>query len=96
VQRRREELVREAQITLDAIRSLAGPGLDDPLTDAAILSRAVTTGILDAPHLLHNPFARGRIVSRVDRNGACVAVSPETGQPLSEEQRLATLHHQSP
>ncbi len=96
VQRRRAELVREARVTLDAIRALAGPGVGDPLTDPETLSRAVTTGILDAPHLLHNPFARGQIVSRIDRNGACVAVSPESGHPLSEEQRLAALHQLSP
>jgi len=96
VQQRREELVREARGTLDAIRGLAGPGVDDPLTDAATLTRAVTAGILDAPHLLNNPFARGQIVSRVDGRGACVAVSPETGLLLSEQERIATLNTRSP
>ncbi|HUW94698.1 MAG TPA: cobalamin-dependent protein [Anaerolineae bacterium] len=96
VQQRREELVREARGTLDAIRGLAGPGVDDPLTDAATLTRAVTAGILDAPHLLNNPFARGQIVSRVDSRGACVAVSPETGLLLSEQERIATLNTRSP
>ena len=96
VQQRREELVREARGTLDAIRGLAGPGVDDPLTDAATLTRAVTAGILDAPHLLNNPFARGQIVSRVDSRGACVAVSPETGLLLGEQERIATLNTRSP
>jgi methylmalonyl-CoA mutase cobalamin-binding subunit len=96
VQQRREELVREARVTLDAIRALAGPGVDDPLTDAGTLTRAVTTGILDAPHLLNNPFARGEIVSRIDGRGACVAVSPETGLLLGEQERIATLNTQSP
>jgi hypothetical protein len=92
VQQRREELVREARVTLDAIRALAGPGVDDPLTDAGTLTRAVTTGILDAPHLLNNPFARGEIVSRIDGRGACVGVSPETGLLLGEQERIATLN----
>ena len=96
VQQRREELVREAWVTLDAIRALAGPGVDDPLTDAGTLTRAVTTGILDAPHLLNNPFARGEIVSRVDGRGACVAVSPDTGLLLGEQERIATLNTRSP
>jgi len=96
VQQRREELVREARVTLDAIRALASPGVDDPLIDAATLTRAVTAGILDAPHLLNNPFARGQIVSRVDGRGACVAVSPDTGLLLGEQERIATLNTRSP
>jgi hypothetical protein len=55
------------------------------------LTRAVTTGLLDAPHLLNNPFARGRIVTRVDTRGACVAVDPATGSPICEEERIASL-----
>ncbi|HHN94153.1 MAG TPA: cobalamin B12-binding domain-containing protein, partial [Anaerolineae bacterium] len=44
VQERKAELVREAQVTLEAIRSLADEGVDDPLTDPATLTRAVTAG----------------------------------------------------
>jgi len=91
VQARKEELIREAQVTLEAIRALAGPDVSDPLTDPATLARAVTTGILDAPHLRNNPYARGQIVTRIDERGACVAVDPDTGRPLSEEERLARL-----
>ncbi len=91
VQARREELVREARVTLEAIRALAGPEVKDPLTDPATLTRAVTSGVLDAPHLRNNPFARGEIVTRIDRRGACVAVDPETGEPISEEERIARL-----
>jgi len=79
VQRRREELIGEAQVTLQAIRTLAGPEVADPFTDPPTLARAVTSGILDAPHLRNNPFARGQIVSRIDQRGACVAVDPWTG-----------------
>ncbi|MCX7855183.1 MAG: cobalamin-dependent protein [Anaerolineae bacterium] len=91
VQERKEELVREARITLEAIRALAGPDVPDPLTDPATLARAVTTGILDAPHLRNNPYARGRMITRIDERGACVAVDPATGRPISEEERLARL-----
>ena len=91
VQQRKEELVREARVTLEAIRALAGPDVTDPFTDPATLTRAVTTGVLDAPHLRNNPFARGRIVTRVDPRGACVAVDPAIGRALSEEERIATL-----
>ncbi len=91
VQQRKEELIAEAWVTLDAIRALAGPDVEDPFTDPATLARAVTGGILDAPHLRNNPFARGQIVSRIDERGACVAVDPITGRPLSERDRIASL-----
>ncbi|TEU14931.1 MAG: methionine synthase [Anaerolineales bacterium] len=91
VQERVQELVRGAQITLQAIRALAIPDVADPLTDPTTLARAVTTGVLDAPHLRNNPFARGQITTRIDRRGACVAVDPKTGEPIGEEERLAVL-----
>ena len=100
VQQRKQELIREAQVTIDAIRALraepqdkalAGPGVPDPLTDPATLARAVTTGVLDAPHLRNNPFGRGQIVTRIDRRGACVAVDPANGRELSEWERIAVL-----
>ncbi len=91
VQQRKEELVREAEVTLEAIRALAGPDVADPLTDPATLARAVTAGVLDAPHLRNNPFARGQIVTRIDPRGACVVVDPATGRALSEEERIASL-----
>ena len=91
VQQRKEELVREARVTLAAIAALAGPDVSDPLTDPATLARAVTTGALDAPHLRNNRFGRGQIVSRIDERGACVAVDPSSGRVLSEEERLAAL-----
>ncbi|MCP4540787.1 MAG: methionine synthase [Chloroflexi bacterium] len=95
VQQRKEELIRDARVTLDAIRALADPDVPDPLTDPATLARAVTTGVLDAPHLRNNPFGRGQIVTRIDRRGACVAVDPTTGRALSEEERIADLHVQT-
>ena len=59
VQRRIHTLVQDAHLTLDAIRSLAGAESEDPLTDAKVLTEAVKRGIMDAPHLRNNPFARG-------------------------------------
>jgi len=91
VQQRREELVGETQVTLQAIRRLAGPEVADPFTDPPTLARAVTRGILDAPHLRNNPVARGQIVSRIDQRGACVAVDPVDGRPLSEKERISGL-----
>ncbi len=90
IQARKQELITEAQATLDAIRALAGLEVADPLTDPATLARAVTSGILDAPHLRNNPYGRGQVITRIDERGACVAVDA-AGRPLSEAQRLTGL-----
>jgi hypothetical protein len=93
VQARRAELVAEAQVTLKAIAglesSLKPKQMLDPFTDPAVLTQAVTRGILDAPQLRNNPFGRGQIITRII-NGQCQAVD-STGHPLSEDGRLANL-----
>jgi hypothetical protein len=91
IQERVQELVREAQITLHAIRALATPDIVDPFIDPATLARAVRTGLLDAPHLRGNVYARGQIATRIDGRGACVAIDSATGCPLSEEVRITRL-----
>jgi len=91
IQRRAKELVREAQVTLSAIRALADSDVRDPLADPATLARAITAGVLDAPHLRNNPYARGEIVTRIDERGACVAVDPANGRALAEAERIARL-----
>jgi len=92
VQQRKEELIHETQITLEAIRALARLDVTDPLTDPNTLARSVTMGILDAPHLRNNPFGRGQIVTRIDQRGACNAVDPATGRELSEQERIDSLN----
>jgi hypothetical protein len=74
VRQRTGEVVRQARAMLEEIRHLAQPGVADPLTDPPTLARAVTCGILDAPHLRNNPFARGQANTRIDSRGACVAL----------------------
>jgi len=90
VQERKAELISEANITLEAIRSFSEPGFN-PFTDPRSLSKAVTSGILDAPQLMNNPFARGAVVTRIDMRGACVVVDPENGNHISEPERIAGL-----
>jgi hypothetical protein len=89
VQRRKAELMAEARVTLEAIRGLAGPGVEDPWSDPASLAKAVTSGILDAPQLKNNPFGRGQIRTHIV-NGMCVAVDAD-GRPLRESERLVEL-----
>jgi methylmalonyl-CoA mutase cobalamin-binding subunit len=91
VQQRKEELLWQAQVLLEAIRSLAEPEVADPFTAPATLARAVTQGVLDAPHLRNNPFARGQIQTRIDSRGACLAINPASGEAYLEEERLSHL-----
>lgn len=89
VQDRKRHLITEAQITLEAIQNLAEHNVDDPLVDSATLTKAVTTGVLDAPQLMNNSFGRGLIRTRVV-DGACEVVD-ESGRILSEGERLSKL-----
>ena len=91
VQERKEELVVEAQKTLEAIRSLAGPDVRDPFIDPHTLTKAVECGLMDAPQLKNNPVARGNIVTRIDPRGACQVVSPDNGEFLTEMERIKIL-----
>jgi hypothetical protein len=88
---RQAELVGEAQVTLQAIRALAAPDVQDPLADPVTLARTVSLGILDAPQLRNNRFARGQTATRIDRRGACVASDVDTGEPLCEAERVRNL-----
>jgi methylmalonyl-CoA mutase cobalamin-binding subunit len=91
IQARKEELVQEAKVTLDAILALAPANTTDPFADASVLAQAVTSGILDAPQLKNNLFARGEIMTRIDSRGACVAINKDNGQPVNEKTRLKAL-----
>jgi len=86
VQARKEELLADLEITLDAIRALAPAGVPDPLVHAPTLAKAVAVGILDAPHLRNNHFAPGRVNTRIVE-GKCLAVD-EQGKPISERERV--------
>jgi hypothetical protein len=87
IQQRKEHLIHEAQITLQAIRNLNTKSERDPFTDPETLALAIRTGILDAPQLRNNKFARG-IMKTAIIEGACEVVD-ESGNPLPEEKRLA-------
>jgi hypothetical protein len=89
IQERVDHLVSEARVTLDAIRELADNLVEDPLVDPETLTRAVTSGILDAPHLKNNPFAKG-VIRTCIQQGACEAVDSK-GEPISEAARIAQL-----
>ena len=91
VLRRKEELIAEAKVTLAAISSLAYHDLKDPFTDPETLAKSITMGIMDAPQLKNNLFAKGEARTAIVE-GACVAVNAN-GFPIKEEVRIEKLFH---
>jgi hypothetical protein len=82
---RKQELLAETSVLLDAIREF-GSEHANPLIDPDALSGAVAIGLLDAPQLANNPFARGAIRTR-SVDGAVWAVD-DSGEPMSEQERV--------
>ncbi|HKZ99799.1 MAG TPA: cobalamin B12-binding domain-containing protein [Thermoplasmata archaeon] len=90
VRTRRAELLEEAHVLLDRIRAIAPDDAEDPWADPGTLAKAVRLGVLDAPHLLGNPVACGKTVTRIV-HGASRAVDPATGDAMGERERLKWL-----
>jgi hypothetical protein len=88
ITKRRKELVKDANLLLDAIRRLSASS-SDPLTDPATLTRAVTSGLLDAPQLRNNKFGRGEVKTSIV-HGASVVVDLK-GKPIPENRRIAKI-----
>lgn len=80
-------LLEDAQVLLNAIASL-GEG-SDPLTNPTTIARAIRTGLLDAPHLRGNRYAKGQVQTQLI-DGACWAVDQQ-GKPLREVERIERL-----
>lgn len=89
IKQRREQLVAESNITIQAIKDLSLSETVDPLIDPQTLSQSVKVGIMDAPHLRNNKFASGKINTRI-LHGSCVAVDL-SGKPLIEQDRINQL-----
>ena len=83
----RARIKHEALLLLEALKSL-GQG-EDPFLDPGVLAGAVTRGLFDAPHLLGNPWAKGKVQTRIVE-GMLYPVD-EKGRVLSEEERLRRL-----
>ncbi len=81
------ELVKQARVTLEAIKAIAPASVSDPWTDPATLAKSVSLGIMDAPQLRSNDFARGEIITSFDERGASIAVD-KAGKMISESERL--------
>ena len=91
VQARKKEVRREASLILSAIAELGAKlKKKNPLTSPEVLSLAVQTGILDAPHLKGIRCAKGSIETALI-DGKCCVVDPETNRVVSEKARIREL-----
>jgi len=89
VQRRRDQLVEETMAIIEAIKHLGAGKGSDPLLDVDTLATAVEVGLLDAPQLKGNPYACGKVHTRII-DGANHAVD-ENGRALTEEERIGRI-----
>ncbi len=86
VRMRREELLREAGVLLEFIKTQY-PESSDPFSDAAVLSDCIRRGILDAPHIIRPDGVRGSLSTRM-HDGKCLAYDAGTQRFLTEHERL--------
>jgi len=89
VQRRKEELIAQAHVLLEALRSLADTP-EDPLTSPRVIARAIKLGYLDAPHLWGNQWAAGKLAT-AQIDGAIRPIDLDTGKVLTESERIVRL-----
>jgi methylmalonyl-CoA mutase cobalamin-binding subunit len=90
IQKRKRELISEANILLEAIRKIADNDIPDPWINPETLVKSIEIGLLDAPQLQGNRYAKGEIATRIN-NGACYAVNPKTNEILSEKERISRI-----
>jgi methylmalonyl-CoA mutase cobalamin-binding subunit len=90
VRKRKNELIAEARVLLQALVDLASALSKDPWTDAEALARAIKEGLLDAPHFRGNPHLCGKISTRLI-DGAWYAIEDATGKILREAERTRAV-----
>jgi methylmalonyl-CoA mutase cobalamin-binding subunit len=90
VRARKDELLSEARVLLEALRKSGEDTSEDPWADPGMIASAIAKGLLDAPHFKGGKAGRGEVVTRII-DGACRAVDPSTGRALTEAERLSRL-----
>lgn len=83
---RRDELISEARVLLEFIESEYSD-FGDPLANAEVLCDCIRNGYIDAMHIVKNEKYIGNLATRIV-GGKCIAVDPDTGEALSEKDRL--------
>ena len=86
VQKRKNQLIEEALLILEAIKSL-NPMAKDPLSDVETLAMAIEIGLLDAPQFKGNPAAKGELTTRLV-DGALYPYDNEERRIISEKERI--------
>ena len=89
VQNRKKHLVQEARHLIQIMQDRFSYMSADPINDPTCLNQIVKTGLLDAPHLLNNQAALGKIKT-LPINGGYDAINPK-GDAISEQQRIIML-----
>lgn len=89
IQERKKEIIKEVEALINAIKSISIDNKKDVLTDPEILTKAVTTGLLDAAHLKGNKCAKGKINTKII-SGACYSVD-EYENILKEKERIEKI-----
>lgn len=90
IQERKNDLIKDAKIIIKALSKIAGPEIEDPLTDTATIAKAIRIGILDAPHLAGNKFAKGSIITK-EIDGAYYAYDPINRRIIEEKERIKSI-----
>lgn len=90
IKKRKEELLEETRMLLQAMKSLPDTKVEDPWSDSKTIAKTIKIGLLDAPHLCGNPHAAGQVFTQI-RDGACVAVDLRSGKTLTEKERISRI-----
>ncbi|MEJ6950898.1 cobalamin-dependent protein [Natronospora cellulosivora (SeqCode)] len=88
--KRKEELLNEAKVLLEAIRELGFQNNNDPLSDPSSIIKAIKIGLIDAPHLKGNQLAAGKLRTKLI-NGACYAYDYKNEKIMNEEDRIKKI-----
>jgi len=87
--KRKEELVKQAKWIIDLVPYLTKSEIErnNPFTNHKVLNRLVKYGFFDAPHLRNNPFAPGKIKTKMI-DGGCYSWDPVHQKKLDEISRI--------
>ena len=86
---RKNELLSEAKYLLDTIKELY-QGSADPWSNPEVLEDIIKRGIIDAPHLVNNPSAKGTLETRII-DGKCLAYSKVMNKVITEKERIEEI-----
>ena len=89
VRERKNELLSEAKYLLDTIKELYQDS-KTPWSDPKVLEDIIKRGIIDAPHLVNNPSAKGTLETRII-DGKCLAYSKVTNKVITEKERIREI-----